>query len=53
MSNKQANFNETIEEAIQTYKAINSETLDAHEKVEHIDRHLELEERRKELREKL
>ncbi|WP_180957832.1 hypothetical protein [Lysinibacillus fusiformis] len=53
MSNKPGNFNETIEEAIQTYKAIRSETLDADEKVEHIERHFELEERRKELREKL
>lgn len=53
MANKQADFNKTIEEAIQTYKGINSETLDADEKAEHIERHFELEERRKELREKL
>lgn len=53
MSNKPANFNEAIEESIQTYKAINSEKLDADEKVKHIERHFELEERRKELREKL
>lgn len=53
MANKQADFNKTIEEAMQTYKGINSETLDADEKVEHIERHFELEERRKELREKL
>jgi len=53
VSNKQADFNKTIEEAMQTYKGINSETLDADEKVEHIERHFELEERRKVLREEL
>jgi len=53
MSNKLENFNENIEEAIQTYKAINSETLDVDEKVKHIERYFELEEHRKEFREKL
>lgn len=53
MSNNSGNFNKNIEEAMQTYKAINSETLGADEKVKHIERYFELEERRKELREKL
>lgn len=46
-------FSELIEESIKVFQNIQSDDLSPDEKVAYIERHFELEERRKELREKL
>ncbi|GEM_PF-3664022 len=46
-------FGELIQESIEVYKRIDSDELSPDEKVKLFERHFELEERRKELREKL